>query len=474
MYYSPSDNYIVVERPTSFSKLCKEIDNPEIISQVGSSFLIQANVRITSNGHLSDQNVSVTVTEPFFQIDKGGKFTLGKKTGRGTSGGCYFSMPNAELRYGFGNEQLFNDSTLSGDCYLYASVVDVYCFWGFFSGPDQHCEVVDCLINGFGRIEGTKSVVENVIFEKSHPTYGILGPKGNIASYRKLTSHKSKDCAFYYNPVLADDLRVVGGSFSDYKRLVYCEHSVSSRKTCRFVDVEINGNKSSRMGKLVTLEFAYTFNPIFTRPNGDRIVGSYVRVLNNKDEVVYEGSTGSDGSINTELVVWTDSDESPEEYLSPFKVQFQQLDGQDLYQEWEMDIDQPFVGIEIPILDPIEIEVEGSGSSSPVDVDFTIAANAHDAIYICSSSESNNETKRSGIYDYLGEEFVEGALKYVDIQKTPYSTTGSFDSLMCNLLAGRVKSVTMWESNDVGPWRERFFLKMIDTSGIPLTTVRDA
>lgn len=286
------------------------------------TFLIKKSLFIgtlNSQAILKDKNVSVTISDKYFQVYKGSKLILGEIDDNGaTENGCFISMPNVEPIYGFGYGADIGNGRHpenAGDFYAYNSTIKAYGFWAWFSGEEQRVEIIDCIINGFGRIQGEDSIVKNVIMERSHSKYGILGVKGEIKEFSNVTcklpgnnnewSHISTNHKVYHNPKFAPKIRISDSVLFGYDKLVYTEKDINnSSPVLTFVDCDIlNGYERTTKDSNSKVMICNTFNPILYNSNGDILEYTKVKIKNGKDEVVFDDETNLHGEIYTELVV---------------------------------------------------------------------------------------------------------------------------------------------------------------------------
>jgi hypothetical protein len=262
---------------------------------------------------LTGQNISVTIEGDLFQITKMTELRLGTiDENGGTANGVYISCPNIKNGYGFGSKHQVDSETQSGNIFLYDSFIDIYGFWGFFGGSSQHCEVIDCLVNGFGRVEGANSILENITTQKSHGRYGVLAAKGNIEKYfnvssKAVNSYKGHTCSVYFNPKYAPNMRVIGGTYDGYTEgLIYAEKNktgVDVAGHITFVDSNIrNGFGGYYSDNTTKLFIAYTFNPKFKDKDNNTLSDVQVTIVNNEGAEVFNGTSDESGKISTELV----------------------------------------------------------------------------------------------------------------------------------------------------------------------------
>jgi len=295
--------------------------------KMGTAYLITIDVILgdeETKTSLTGENISVTIEGDLFQITKGTELRLGTIDEKGaTSNGVYISCPNIKNGYGFGSKNKIDGVTQSGNIFLYDSFVDIYGFWGFFGGENQHCEVQDCLVNGYGRIEGENSVLLNIITQASHGRYGALATKGKVKTYKNITSKKSNEykghtCSIYFNPDLAPNMRVVGGTYDGYDEgLIYAEKNatgVTEAGYITFIDSEIkNGYGGYFTDENTKLFVAYTFNPTFMDADNNIIEECEVQIKNDLGEEIFN-DISSEGKISVELIKHTEDSDGSQSY----------------------------------------------------------------------------------------------------------------------------------------------------------------
>lgn len=343
----------------------------QYINKLGSSYEIKVDLLLINNATLSDVNVFVNVLGDLIQIDKTSTLSLGELRPNGsTLNGCTLNAPNIKLAYGFGN----TTTTNSGNLFLYGSTVNIYGFWGFFSG-DNHVEVIDCFIDGFGRIEGSDSILKNIIFKRAHGKYGILSPKGTLKTMENLSVYESEafydsyeketvTCAVYCNPILAGDLEILYGSYDGYAELAYLESVTDgTRSTLTFKGSEIkNGYALYRESNNVDLYHQFRFNPIITKADGSAAVGISITIEDKNGNVVCNTTSDQSGMINEWVTYYEDVVSTGIDIKTPHKITM--TDGtitsiNTLYfnKNYEM---FPYYFIDTPI---------GSGSGGDIDYD---------------------------------------------------------------------------------------------------------
>jgi len=286
----------------------------QYISKLGSSYEIKNNLILINNTTLTDINVFVTVLGDLIQIDKTSTLYLGEiRTNGSTLNGCTLNAPNIKLAYGFGN----TTTSDSGNLFLYGSTVNIFGFWSFFSG-NNHVEIIDCFIDGFGRIEGSNSILKNIIFKRSHGKYGILSPKGALNTMENMSVYSAEayydnyeratvTCSVYHNPSLAFDLDILYGSYDGYEQLAYIESNGNIRNKLTFKGSEIkNGYNLYRESNNVDVYHQYRFNPTITRDDGSPWSGVAISISDVNGVVVYNGVSDMLGVIDTWITYYED------------------------------------------------------------------------------------------------------------------------------------------------------------------------
>jgi hypothetical protein len=264
-------------------------------------------------------NEVITFTAPLLQVYKGSSLRLGTKLANGgTKDGSALIMTDPEPIYGFGfgagpKGSRYTDN--AGDFFCYGSTVKAYCFWAWFSGPNQRVEIINSNIKGFGRIEGSTSILNNVTFENSHSKYGIVSPKGSIAenigvkvqdggSPTEWAGTTNNHC-IYANPRLAPVIRIIGGVYEGYDKLLYTEALQGAvNPYVEFIDSDIrDGYDCYTVDDGSSLYVKNTFNPILYDDAGNPVVGASITLKSVDDEVMYSGTSDANGEVYAELTV---------------------------------------------------------------------------------------------------------------------------------------------------------------------------
>ena len=473
-YQSSTGEIVIADEAVGFADVFEAVQATGKALRVDDGFLFDCSLRLTDNARLSDRNVAVTITGEKFQIEKGCSLTLGTYTNGVAGDGCYVRMDNVLQRYGFGEDTLTNDQTQSGHVFLYNSMLKIPGFWGFFSGQDQRVEIVDCIINGYGRIEGPDSFIKNVTFEQAHPRFGVLSPKGQLAAYEDIHVRESAGAAYYFNGELADDLRIVGGSAQNYRQLVYCERHDHGMKTIRFVDVRLDGGRKVKFNRNNTVEIAHSFTPSFVDADGVPFVDVPVTVYNDKDEdAVFVGRTDVKGRVHGELVIWRNSDSTSAEDLGPFIVVLGLPDGDvKVCMDVDRKIDGPFVLLAGALVPVDGGDGSGGDTDTPVLTPKRPNEGASHGLYVCSPNHDLNEIQKDRVINVIGETYSQLDV-YTDQARSAYDRTFSYEQLMLNVAAGLIERLYVWEWEVLGTHRMALARKLLEHAGVEVVVVKE-
>lgn len=348
---------------------------------------------------LQDTQVTINALGELLQICKGSELRLGEKRANGTTAnGCTLLMPNIQLVYGFGYGYATNSSDrrtdLAGDFFAYNSIINGFGFWAFFGGEHQVVEMIDCIVDGFGRIQGENSILKNITIEKSHGRYGILSPKGTLKTYENVscggTNGTSPNACVYFNPQFAPQMRVVGGSFSGYEKLIYTEpNPYSEIATLEFIGSEIDGNMDRYTGDSDTaVYFKNIYNPIVKDMNGNILTNLDISIKDKNNSLVQTLTTDENGEIYIELVKYQHigASTNPIEDMNPYTIVGTFNDGvEDVNFNIPIEVQTNMVKI------PLYIGSGGSGGGDCViDYDRIQAMITQSKDDICGCSENNS------------------------------------------------------------------------------------
>jgi len=273
-------------------------------------YLIKTNIIIGDGitvSSITDTNVHVTGLGSLFQIGRIDSLNLGTLRPNGTTtDGCTLILPNLTLAYGFGNNNLSSNLTQSGSLNLYGSTIDAWCFWGFFAGDQQVVDIVDCSINGFGRVSGLTARLRNVRFLRAHGRYGVLATLGDIKELTNLSvgatlpDDQFNAAATYFNPTYSLTHTLSGCTFSGYTKLCYVEaNPYSQHHYMRLVDPDIQDTFDAYWtDSKSTIEVYRTYKIRVSSTLGNIYTGAPYTLADELGNVVKSDVTDSNGYIN--------------------------------------------------------------------------------------------------------------------------------------------------------------------------------
>jgi hypothetical protein len=256
---------------------------------------------------VDDTNVSITVLGDKLQIRKNSTLSLGVLRANGsTYGGCTLYMPSPRFSKGFGH----TSTNRSGNFIAYGSKIDVECYWGFYEGSNE-VQLIDCIVNGFGRISGDGVILRNLSFDKSNGKYGLF--HGNIQEAsgwysRHTETYGGKDYAIYVDTDYTDgDMVIRDSHFSGYAEgLLYKDRSSHhSIETITFLDCEImDGYDVKSRDDNSNMNISYTFNPTVFDSASEPLTGQTVICYDVDGNPVFHTVTDSNGQISQEVVMY--------------------------------------------------------------------------------------------------------------------------------------------------------------------------
>lgn len=279
------------------------------INKLNNSYLITQNIYLTNGASIVDTNKFVTVLGQYIQIPSGCTLRLGtKRTDGSTSDGCTLNAPNIYNNYGFGS----TTTTNSGNLFLYQCVVNIFGYWSFFQGNNQ-VEIIDCFIDGFGRISGPNSILKNIIFKRSHGRYGSLSTKGSIASWTNTSvfsvfpytdptiNNSLFQCSIYHNPDYATNVDIYYGEYSGYQTLMFVENTVGSFVTTLYGSKVDNGYSFYRRANNHSFYHKYRFHPKIQNVDGSTVSDAQVTIKNVNGVTEFTGTSDTNGYVDSWL-----------------------------------------------------------------------------------------------------------------------------------------------------------------------------
>jgi hypothetical protein len=340
------------------------------VHNLGNTYIIDVDLRLSGGAKLKDTNISLTVHGLLWQIDSESSVEFGIKHNNDyVSDGCMVTMTNPKQGYGFGNVNKLD----SGDCFFYGCIVNIPCFWGFFTG-NNHIEVIGCSLDVYGRVSGPNSIVYNNKFKKAHGIYGGLTTKGEIllfdkndVLYSELTTNPyynnvETGAAIYHNPTYAGDLIYKNAILDGYHNIAYIENTTGATKLI-CLNCDIRGNytlireaPTPDGGGKVDFYQRFTFRPMFKNLDESSLVGAEVVIMDNDGVEIFRSNTDIYGKIEVELDYYFQNYIEEFKFLNPYTVT---VTKDDLVMEFSLTITKPLLDLPIYIT-----EGNGGGTGS--------------------------------------------------------------------------------------------------------------
>jgi len=300
-----------------------------IIQKLSNTYLIAGNLILQNGTYLYDIDVSITITGELFQIKKGCTLKLGQisSTGR-TTHGCILTLPNVLQEFGFGSV-VTNDS---GNLLAYESMINAYGYWSFFEGTN-HVELIDCIIDGYGKISGSNSIIKDNTFKRSHGRYGTLIYIGSIKEYINNTIDSAEpyieDDGYIANMVTLENddtpdiLEIYYGEYNEYNNLLYVLDTVYDYDIIMYGTKINNGYNITRTDvNKNSFYHKFRFNPIFQNDQGLIVTNIPIKIYDKYNNIVYDGLVDGSGCIDQWITYYQDLAGTPEgDILTPHKIE---------------------------------------------------------------------------------------------------------------------------------------------------------
>jgi len=367
-----NNEILVTEGNYSFEDIFSEAkirNKLSYINKFQNTYVIYKNIFIGDKitvCELKAENCSIIIKSELFQVYKKSSLILGRiRTDGSTYNGCTFIMENPVFVYGFGGGAIKNgirETTETGNLYAYNSIIKSYCFWSWF-GTESNVEIIDCFIEGFGRISGINSILRNILIIKGHGKYGSFSTKGKIkefsdikVKYIKIENDTNivnefgsgnRKCALYYNPKYSGNMIINGGVFENYENLIYTEIGEINKDTNTILLIDSiikNGYNRLTKGNLTTFIHAYTFAPILKDLNGNNLSFVNITCIDNNNNIIINEKTDKNGRIKGLLPFYTHTGSSFEigVFSNPYTIK---IEKNNIISEFKFIIDKPFIDI---------------------------------------------------------------------------------------------------------------------------------
>ena len=156
-------------------------NDSKLITKSDGQYLIDCNVVLQNNSRLYCSNTNIMSLGALFRITTNSTLQLGDLTDNGCTNGCKLYLPNVRDDFSFGSELKLN----GGNLLAYDSHIVANCHWGFRS-TNNVVNIIDCIIEGYGTIAGSESIIRNVTYDNLNIKYGILKTIGLVSEYKNI------------------------------------------------------------------------------------------------------------------------------------------------------------------------------------------------------------------------------------------------------------------------------------------------
>lgn len=368
----------------TFDEIYNYISSSSYIEKHDNYYKIKKKFYLKNNASIIDSNVTLLFTGSVLQIEKGSTLELGSISNGVISGNCSIAMSNPDFAYGFGNKTTTN----SGNFKMYGGIIDIPCFWGFFEGTNV-IELIECkIINGFGRVSGSTSILKNTVVMRSHGRYGGISTSGDVSVYEGMdvmSSTATNDNTFgllrnacYYNPKYSTEVVYTNAIFQEYDTLLFMENNHLGNKAT-FIDCDIRGNREiSGPTTDITLYEKYTYNIVLYSNDGGVINNANIVITDNLGTEVLNDITSSVGELSTQITVGTTDANNTITNYGPFSVV---VTSGIKTMSYVLDISKPMIDIPVVFTE----DVSGSGGSIDYNIIQQMLDNTKDQICDCAN-----------------------------------------------------------------------------------------
>lgn len=156
-------------------------NNSKLINKSDKKYTIDCNIILQNKSKLHCENTNIVCLGTMFRITGDSTLQLGKLVDDITSDGCTLFLPNVRDKYAFGSELKCNGANLLA----YDSHIVANCHWGFESS-NNIVKLIDCVVEGYGNINGIESVIRNITIENFNTRQGIFNTIGLVSEYNNV------------------------------------------------------------------------------------------------------------------------------------------------------------------------------------------------------------------------------------------------------------------------------------------------
>jgi len=190
-----------------------------------------------------------------------------------------------------------------GDLYAYNSKIKMWCSWEFDNGVTQKVELVDCLVDGYGRLEGVSSKLVRVAMERSSGDYGGFLTIGDMKEQRDVVIGMSERLGDEVAVLLDGNIggKLVDCEFREYGTLVKVVSDGTEK--IEFIDCQFGSGYTVKLADEVTvanIELSYSFTPTLVAIDSTPIAGAKVEIIGEYGTV--SCTSGNNGEVELQVM----------------------------------------------------------------------------------------------------------------------------------------------------------------------------
>ena len=448
-YDGPSDTITIVDGTYSFDDIQTANDGGgwgQMTTQ-GNQHKIDAKIVVgdgSTTTALEDTKKHIEYSGDRFFVRIAASIKLGLKDANDhVHDGCSLYAPNITGTYMFGYNTPAS-AVESGDLYLYGSNVYVPGFWAWYRDSDQVVEIIGCNVTGWGRIQGTNSILKDTYNHDGHSSYGgwtFKAPFGTVDNY---TVVRSAGYALYYYGDYSQDTIIRASTFQDNGATSFYMAACSGW-TLTLVDCEVD-SWTFNWAAGGTCNRSYSFNVLVTDAEGTAQSGVTVTLRDKDSTELFSLNTGADGKLSSAqdviYAIYTTAGGNTPDLQGPHTLTI--TDGTNTVEtkitiDHKIEDDQYALGASgISTYDDImealtkgtsaAVVDDASNSATTFETNLTQAANDYynDGVLVFSSGNCKGETKRISDYD--------GGTKFITVDSALSEKPAAGDTF--NIAAG--------------------------------------
>lgn len=381
-----------------------------MVTKLSSAYVIDGNIILKNGATLQDGSKTVTINGEYFQIPYGCQLLLGTKYSSTLTGnGCIINMPNVIPEFGFGGL----DPADSGNVMLYGCTINIYSYWSFFRG-DNYVDIINCNIDGYGKVSGGNSAVRNCVFKRAHGKYGTLLYKGSIKEYVNNTVLSVETCITsdqlpdLNNMFVIDqysgngNIDIFYGEYYGYSDFLHVLDITLNKPIILYGTNVTNGYNLNR-GDANKNDFyhKFKFKPRLQNTDGVILKSIPITITNRLGEIEYSGMTDANGYVDRWLTYYRDlADPTSGEVLTPHTVKIT-YGGEEISSTIVVDRNMDDF--------PLILFTNGGGSNAPIDtakLEEFIKLTVDNAVTTITKGINDVDTDIHGLAQSLGKQLT--------------------------------------------------------------------